>query len=427
MKKLISLLLFFLIFQSVLLEKKSIKRSGKFAKLFEKIKKERSLRKLQGTDSTDQETSEATLPAETPFTPPAENEAESGSALAANGPVPISSPASFKGKKKGNKNAKIQISKFFGFKFPPTGKGEFSFKMLFYFLRMIPKYIIFRLRITYHARLRNLATGDPNTAESVRSNCEISDPNKAGNTPDGGDNVPFECKATSAGDINKANIELNTDVDMVLINNDGTNETISFDDVNFNGNAAEESSNLQAQQGDIKEFKVLKNAVIPTQEGNYLIFRGSSSLESVIRRLDIGAGSEFEMQLVNNGETEPYDCTLTNAGSSPELSCDLSRKSITTSPYLLSPSLGHLKDDNETLLQVELDNPSQEKFTMGSSGSRLTYNKSSSGLSGGAIAGIVIACVVALIAAAVAVIMLKKPSPPVENTTTVANLQTENL
>ena len=33
----------------------------------------------------------------------------------------------------------------------------------------------------------------------------------------------------------------------------------------------------------------------------------------------------------------------------------------------------------------------------------------------------------ALIAAAVAVIMLKKPSPPVENTTTVANLQTENL
>ena len=76
---------------------------------------------------------------------------------------------------------------------------------------------------------------------------------------------------------------------------------------------------------------------------------------------------------------------MTNAGSSPELSCDLSRKSITTSPYLLSPSLGHLKDDNETLLQVELDNPSQEKFTMGSSGNRLTY------------------------------------------TTTVANLQTENL
>ena len=109
MKKIISLLLFFLIFQSVLLEKKSIKRSGKFAKLFEKIKKERSLRKLQGTDSTDQETPEATLPAETPFTPPADGEAESGSALAANGPVPFKSLVSSKGKKK---EIKMPKSKF---------------------------------------------------------------------------------------------------------------------------------------------------------------------------------------------------------------------------------------------------------------------------------------------------------------------------
>ena len=109
MKKIISLLLFFLIFQSVLLEKKWIKRSGKFAKLFEKIKKERSLRKLQGTDSTDQETPEATLPAETPFTPPADGEAESGSALAANGPVPFKSLVSSKGKKK---ETKMPKSKF---------------------------------------------------------------------------------------------------------------------------------------------------------------------------------------------------------------------------------------------------------------------------------------------------------------------------
>ena len=55
-----------------------------------------------------------------------------------------------------------------------------------------------------------------------------------------------------------------------------------------------------------------------------------------------------------------------------------------------------------------------------------TYRKSSSGLSGGAIAGIVIACVVFLIAAAVAAIMLRKPSPPVDNTT-VVDLKQENI
>ena len=54
------------------------------------------------------------------------------------------------------------------------------------------------------------------------------------------------------------------------------------------------------------------------------------------------------------------------------------------------------------------------------------YKKGSSGLSGGAIAGIVIACVAVLVAASVAAIMLRKPTPPVDNTT-VTNLQTENI
>ena len=54
------------------------------------------------------------------------------------------------------------------------------------------------------------------------------------------------------------------------------------------------------------------------------------------------------------------------------------------------------------------------------------YRKSSSGLSGGAIAGIVIACVVVLIAAAVAAIMLRKPTPPINNTT-VVDLKQENI
>ena len=74
-----------------------------------------------------------------------------------------------------------------------------------------------------------------------------------------------------------------------------------------------------------------------------------------------------------------------------------------------------------------MDSPDDEQITVGSSGSRYNYNKSSSGLSGGAIAGIVIACVVAIIAAAIAVIMLRKPAAPIDASATVANLKTDNL
>ena len=63
------------------------------------------------------------------------------------------------------------------------------------------------------------------------------------------------------------------------------------------------------------------------------------------------------------------------------------------------------------------------------SGNNAVYRKNSSGLSGGAIAGIVIACVVALIAASIAVLMIRKPTvtPPIDNTTAVQLRSVDNL
>ena len=58
---------------------------------------------------------------------------------------------------------------------------------------------------------------------------------------------------------------------------------------------------------------------------------------------------------------------------------------------------------------------------------QFTYNKSSSGLSEGAIAGIVIACIAVLLAASIAAIMLRKPAPPIDNTTVVGLKTVENV
>ena len=52
------------------------------------------------------------------------------------------------------------------------------------------------------------------------------------------------------------------------------------------------------------------------------------------------------------------------------------------------------------------------------------YRKSSSGLSGGAIAGIVIACAVVLIIGSVIAMMMRKPQVPLDNSASVVGLRT---
>ena len=51
------------------------------------------------------------------------------------------------------------------------------------------------------------------------------------------------------------------------------------------------------------------------------------------------------------------------------------------------------------------------------------YRKISSGLSGGAIAGIVIACAVVLIIASIIAMMLRKSSVPIQNNSSITELR----
>jgi hypothetical protein len=81
--------------------------------------------------------------------------------------------------------------------------------------------------------------------------------------------------------------------------------------------------------------------------------------------------------------------------------------------------LGHM-DIDDAQKEATID-------TNPSSSNNAFYRKNSSGLSGGAIAGIVIACVVVLAAASIAAIMLRKPTPPIDNTTVVGLKTVENV
>ena len=421
MRSILSLLFLCLIFQNVLLEKLSKKKLTNLRMFLHQVKKinERKLRKLEGTDSTE-DTTEPTLPEQGNFTKPTPGQAESGDATAANGDA-TGALVSTKEKKKGNKKAAIQFSKFYGFH-SPNGIGPFYFNVLFYLIRIVPKWIIFRLRITYNSRLRNLDLGDAGTAESARSDCTPEDTDMPGNDATGGKSVKFACNATSAGNVNNAKVEVNTDVDMTIVEANGTTTKVGFEDVNFNGDAAEDAENLGAATDIFEGFYTLSNSK-SSVEGNYLVIKGTFT---ELRRLDISNGATINMDIPNHKDnneitTDSIPCTY----ESNSLRCDASNTKIVTSDQDLHLSSGKTAD-NKTLLQIEMSDPTNSNtFPVGGSSSR-GYTKSSSGLSGGAIAGIVIACVVVLVAATIAAIMLRKPTPPMENTT-VVDLKTDNL
>ena len=296
-------------------------------------------------------------------------------------------------------------------------------------MRIIPKFIIFRLRITYDSRLRNLALGDSGTVESVRSDCTADDSMVRKEASTIGQNFKFTCQANSTGNVNDANVQVNNDVPLTIVEADGSTNTLGFDNVNFNGNAADEAANLGKVQ-DLTEWHILKETVA-SLDGQYLVLSGTFKRQN-LRRLDLSESDPIIMQLSNqnneNNATDSYSCNYVK-GSPAQLRCDASNKELKTSDQDLQASSGSPSSTNGTLVQIQMKNPSNDHaFTVGGGGSGTgnTYRKSSSGLSGGAIAGIVIACVVVLVAAAIAAIMLRKPTPPVENTT-VAELRTDNI
>ena len=116
-----------------------------------------------------------------------------------------------------------------------------------------------------------------------------------------------------------------------------------------------------------------------------------------------------------------------NIKKSCTLECDTSRTSLKTNYGNLTLSK---YDSTDLYLSFNIPGESnlrEKAINAGPVGSNTYYSKSSSGLSGGAIAGIVIACVVVLAAASIAAIMLRKPAPPIDNTTVVGLKTVDNI
>ena len=425
MKYFFSFLLLCLLAENVFNRPQKI--NSRLSKMISKLK-EKSIRKLQGTDTTE-EGNQTEIVEPIPidnYIPTGDTEAETGNATAKDAQVPATKPYS-KNYKRGNKNANIQFMKFHSFNFDSSAK-KISFLTFFYFIaRRIPHFIIFRLRIIYNSRLRNLADTQ---ADSVRTDCEIDDdePSKDGAelSSTNGATVNYKCEANATGDATNAQIAINTDFDMILKDKNGTVETIGFDKINFNGNSASEAENIQNSVEELTGFATLKNTKAETS-GYILKLIGQlvDNSQSSLRILTIKAGDKITLGIPNNEDVATnYPCTTEGSNSQFVLNCNTESKPLTTSPKNLHLTSGNSTD--KTYLSVEMSNPTDTN-TLSTVQETVKNKKSSSGLSGGAIAGIVIACVVVLVGAAIAVILIRKPSRPPIETTTVIGLGNEAI
>ena len=84
-------------------------------------------------------------------------------------------------------------------------------------------------------------------AESARTVCEIANYSFAGTfaSDKDGNFVKYNCEVNATlGNANSANYILNSDVPLILINENNAVESLDFSELNFNGNSVSESNSI---------------------------------------------------------------------------------------------------------------------------------------------------------------------------------------
>jgi hypothetical protein len=396
------------------------------------------MRKLQqNTDEDEYVTDNAVPPTTTPYSNSTGDVGqETGDANAADAQIPADTPVSTQGTETDNKDAGIQLMKFHNYN---ANKKQISFGIFFFFInRPIPRFIIIRIRITYRFRLRGLDE-ETTEADSVRTTCSLKATQLAGKIKTDGKTVDYDCTATASQDLTnaKANITLNTDVNMVTVDENGTATSVDFSTVNFNANTTNEASNIQENDYVVDDTRVainyLRNGSIVQAEKNLLRIVGVKK-NDIGRELEDGEKVDMILKTSNKrGEKKPelYSCTIYKNGDNLTMDCDITSKSINTSNQDLHLSISN--DTNQILTLQMADYNNTTPIVMSSS-NYVRYRKNSGGLSGGAIAGIVIACVV-VVAAVIALFALGKSgffsksgevATSIDNTSSINRFNLEN-
>ena len=352
MKSILKVLLFCLIIENILSSKQSLKM--KMTKISKSIKdistlKQKNLRKLEATDINSQNTSEIetstnsvqNTPSESTSTPIIDTQPENINAGAENYNVNSTKPVSLKLKITEKKDAKVQFINFFGFK-ATNSSEKVTFGIFLYFRgRTIAERIAMRLRINYF----NLA----DIAESARTVCEIANYSFAGTfaSDKDGNFVKYNCEVNATlGNANSANYILNSDVPLILINENNAVESLDFSELNFNGNSVSESNSIHNNSLFLNGKVLALNGSVASTDKYILKLTGETDLyERLLRRLYIVENITITMNFLDKfNNVKMYNCSLNlsdyNDIEIDEIICNTSGNPINTTSKRLHLSPG---------------------------------------------------------------------------------------
>ena len=378
-----------------------------------------TIRKLQGTDLEDDiipNTYISDLPKEAENTT-AEPETFTGDYKL----PPAISTTSFNETTNTDSPVALQVRKFH--KFEKKNKS-IKFGLFLYYLNMpIAETVIMRLAIKYNTRRLRSLQSDQITGESTPTTCQIKNDfrNRIGKNGDG-ENIDYDCTAQTSVDTSKIqNVVLDPTMPMVV-----GKSAISFNDVEFTEDSKDGTQNLL----DISSVPSgILDETTASMIDNKLIIKG------ILKPSDtLNQNQNFDLELydLSNNEMKTVSCKVneikTNSGSCT-IECDTVKTPLSTN--LGNLTLAKSSNPEKLYLKINTDKSKDQNQIITSesiNNSNVLSNKSSSGLSGGAIAGIVIACVAVLAAASVIAICLRRPKPVVDTTITVMGLQNgENI
>ena len=305
-----------------------------------------------------------------------------------------------------NRDAEVQLLGIYGFEEGPP----ITFFSFFLFIgRSIPNTIVFTLEILFDSRLRRL-----NKVEKVPATCKKAD------SSDNEGAIKYKCTA----DYDKS---LGTPKQIVVdpdVKVDGKTYSATKGDINFSEQAQKNSLDLkEAPSTKIDKMYNLANGVKKENSNNFII---SGDIDE---SNNIKVGDDFTLYVYDK-DTKPQkeqkvSCKVQSVKDKHyEIKCTPSEevKGVIQNSQMISP-------DGSTAINIRMKNSSDDKLDFTPGGAHTIknnpiYRKSSSGLSGGAIAGIVIACAVVLIIASIIAMMMRKPAVPVNNASTVVGLRT---